>query len=139
MWMEKTNKGRVVYDRKPHAWTSNDVERIVKSYTDNNEPEVPMLSDLADRILFFLARRLALDEAAGFVAKVVVRISDILRGISYLADPRTAGITKEEEELLEWVAGQAGSGNDPGRPGDLQRIRGVLSSMIEYIDKELEQ
>ncbi len=30
VWHSKTNKGRVVYDRKPHAWNVKDVIRIAR-------------------------------------------------------------------------------------------------------------
>ena len=30
-WLRRTNRGRVVYDRKPHAWGVTDIVRIARS------------------------------------------------------------------------------------------------------------
>lgn len=137
IWQHKTNRGRVIYDRKPHLWTDRDVERICKAFeAEQDFPDVPMMSDVADRILFWLARRLALDEAAGFVARVVVRIGDILRGFSNPPLPRSR-IGRRFVNLFEVYP--EGSYVGDQRRLDLLRIRDVLSSMIEYIDQEAPQ
>ena len=36
-WLEKTNKGRVVYDRPPHVFTQADVNRILRSVADGKD------------------------------------------------------------------------------------------------------
>lgn len=30
-WLHRTNKGKVVYERKPHAWNTKDVIRVARS------------------------------------------------------------------------------------------------------------
>jgi hypothetical protein len=138
LWAFKTNKGKVVYKRKPHVWTEKDIERIVKAYeAQETFPDVPMMSQLADRILFWIARRLGLDEAAGFVIRPVMRLYEILRGIN--SEPKYAGrTTTEEQELLDWVNQMVGGSGVPAtREENLAFIKQILLSMVSYIDEEL--
>ncbi len=130
----------MVYNRKPHAWTERDVERVVRGFSENTETDVPMMSDLADRVLFWIARRLALDEAAGFAAKVVIRLFDIVRGTSYEPARRTArssGIApKITVDEIDWMPGGLAAETDD-RTSNLRSLRDLCSSMIEYIDQEI--
>lgn len=138
IWQHKTNHGRVIYDRKPHAWTDRDVERIVKSFAKDNESDVPMMSEIADRVLYWIAEKLSLDDVAGAAARLFVRLGDLIRGFKNPPISRTARITTEEQDLLDWMSGQAGSivpVNE--RAAALLSIRDFCSSMIEYIDQEV--
>lgn len=110
-----------------------DVQRIVKALVADNDSDVPMMSDIADRVLYEVGRFLNLDQAAQLVVGIVVRISEILRGFegrNYepLPEPKFVNLF-EEYPTAETPA-------EPTRRANLLRIRDVLSSMIEYIDQE---
>jgi hypothetical protein len=141
MWLDKTNKGKVVYKRKLHVWTQQDVERIVKAFSQTTESADPMMmSELADKVLFWIAEKLSLDEAAGFAIRVVLRIFEIIRGTSVQKRLSVQPITTEEQELLDWMSEMSGGAESGG--GELTRlealsvIRQQCSSMIVYIDEE---
>lgn len=123
----------MVYNRKPHAWTERDVERVVRGFSENTETDVPMMSDLADRVLFWIARRIGLDEAAGFAAKVVIRLFDIVRGTSYEPARRTA----RSSGIAPKITVDARHPIYDDRTSNLRSLRDLCSSMIEYIDQEI--
>lgn len=137
IWQHKTNHGRVIYDRKPHAWTDRDVERIVKSFAKDNQSDVPMMSEIADRVIYWIAEKLSLTDVAGAALRVFIRLGNLIRGLPNPPEPRAAKTTAEEQDLLDWMTEQAGGILDPDpRRAALLGIRDFCSSMIEYIDQE---
>jgi hypothetical protein len=128
----------VVYDRKRHFWNSRDLERIVKVVAEDNKNDIPMMSSIADRVLFQIARFLNVDQMAELGVGIVGRLLDLVVGFLEEPSPR---ITTDEEELLAWMTTQAQAVTDSeqyvGRDKHLAAIRSYCSSIIEYIDKEI--
>jgi len=144
-WLHNTNFGRVVYNRKLHPWTEKDIERIVRKYQENLEPEVLLMSDIADRMLFWLSRRLGLDEITYWVARRLVPLFLILQGVE--TDIRMPRITKEEQDLLDWMTTQAeavaGSSSSTTewkdtRAEQLEQLERQLQVMIDWVKQERE-
>lgn len=143
-WLHRTNEGRVVYDRKPHLWTEKDIERIVKSFQENQTEEVLFMSDIADRVIWWLGRRLGVDEVVAWATARIAALFLMIQGNTpEFAQPR---ITTEEQELIDWVSEQAGSGAGPDsgttvwkdtRAGQLEELKARLGAMIEWIDVEI--
>jgi hypothetical protein len=136
-WQHRTNHGRVVYDRPLNTFKERDIQRIVDRWTASQEPGPLMMSTIADKVMFFIARRFALDEIAVWASERLVWLFDSLRG--NLAPRSPENPTPEELALLEWMkirAGQVAPGAPP-RAAALTRIRGQCTGTVEWIDSEL--
>jgi hypothetical protein len=140
-WRHRTNAGRVVYDRPPKPFTERDIERIVNRWSVSEEPEVLFMSDIADRVLYGIARLLRADQVIGWIATRVFNISETTRQVSTGVElsPR---ITDREEALLAWMSQQAAlvSVNylDESVPAQFARLRSTLSSFLEWVDERME-
>lgn len=145
MWREKTNRGRVVYNRKPHGWSEKDVERVVRGFTQSLDanPDVPMMSDLADKVLFWIGDRLDVDGLVAAASTIVSRLVDWIQGnnVRNGSETRSRALTKEEQDLLDWMSEQAGAVRPPvsSRQQNLVWIRNACSSIIEIINQEIPQ
>lgn len=139
IWANRTNKGRVVYNRKMHAWTAKDVDRVVRKFSEQSEPDVLMMSQLADRVLYWVAQRLALDELAGFAAKVVVRLFNLVRGIRVAPEGDMPKILNPWDPWSDVEDQPAALDPDKilDRTAALQRIRLECVDMIATIDREV--
>jgi hypothetical protein len=138
IWDHRTNKGRVVYDRKPHLWTDKDVERIVKAVVEDNGSDVLMMSEIADRLLFWLASKLGLAEAARFAAQVVVRLFDTARGMTYRNGARVTDFREQKALIaleIEDAAPPVVEVYD--RASALRQLKVECQSMIDWIDQEI--
>ena len=88
IWDKRTNKGRVVYHRKPHRWSDNDLTRITKAFAADNESEPAFMSDVADRMLFWLCSTLNPAGLALVASTVSLRLIDFVQGIAGYAAGR---------------------------------------------------
>ncbi len=62
-WLTKTNKGRVVYDRKPHTFSAADVNRVHIGWLD--QANIDEIWDIATAIVF--SSLAATDRRADFI------------------------------------------------------------------------
>jgi hypothetical protein len=141
-WFHRTNKGRVIYEREKHGFSEADISRIVRSWSDKQRPDVLMMSDIADRILFWIGRRLGLDEMLIWAGNRIPIILSFMKGLVLPGDPFPK-VTPNEQRLLDWMTNQAlrlAEGLAPGpaetRDQALQLARAQFQSMIDWIDTE---
>lgn len=133
-WFHRTNSGRVVYDRPINYFKERDIDRIVRKWTENQEPDVLFMSDIADRVLFAVARAVQLDRVTSWAANRLLQVIELIRGN---VAPR---ITKEEQELLDWMSEMAGAvapAEDEDRAAALARIRTMSIALVEWIDSQI--
>lgn len=137
-WRHKTQTGRIVYDRKPNWFNQKDIDRIVRRWTETENDEVLFMSDIADRILWWIALRIRLDVIVGWVANRLFNVQEVFRdGITgYPLSPR---ITSTEADLLAWMSGQAEAVSpvamDEKPDAQLARLESYLQSFLALVQE----
>jgi len=94
MWKHRTNKGRVVYDRKPSQFTPRDLERIGLKLAKNLEKPAPGYEK---------------QDFAVLLTKVLQTVTEELLAIM-LSSFGAAGLSNELRETLEDLVGSVLSG-----------------------------
>lgn len=119
IWVHRTKTGRVVYARKVHGFSQRDVERIVRKFIEEAETEPLMMSQIADRVLFWVGRRIGIFDFLEWSLPAVDRIFKQNRG------------ELEEPQIVE-------PRRLPG-PGSYPRFFPVLPSVSDVEEGKVEE
>lgn len=137
-WRHKTNEGRVVYDRKPHMFGQKDIDRIVQGWTKNEDEEILFMSDIADRVLWWIGFRIPWQLLFGWIANRVFNISEFMRDQStgFAVGPRS---TTTEAAFEAWMTEQADAVSpvaiNETVSEQLSRLESYLQSFLVFVQE----
>lgn len=97
VWNKKTNRGRVVYDRKPHTWTIKDYNRVADAILVDMAGTSALQRFLEDASIWMLQRILSLIGIEDF-AKIIYTY--LLNLVSFLVSQLGFDFGKEMAKRL---------------------------------------
>lgn len=118
-----------MYDRPEHLWTGRSVDRINQRWIRQQDPAEPMMmSEIADRMILGIASRLGLFLIPELVAKLISRLSEVLR-FGAAAPPED--LPKGARFLLP-LRLEAAPPEGPSPAGEI--IRQACNDILQYLD-----